>query len=119
MLDMIAMLEPFERAIKKFEASKVPTIQHVIPRYKKLKKHLQPKEDDSDVMAQFRTVLLRELEEKIPKNITMRHKMGLFFWPKFASLPNTPNDERAEVCTILYFSCCTTTSRDVHCEKYS
>ena len=32
-LQMVAILSPFETAIKKLEASKHPTIQHVIPRY--------------------------------------------------------------------------------------
>lgn len=34
MLNLIYVFEPFEKAIKKFEASKVRTIQHVIPQYK-------------------------------------------------------------------------------------
>ncbi|XP_034238513.1 uncharacterized protein LOC117643631 isoform X2 [Thrips palmi] len=97
MLHIIELLRPIQSAIKVLEASKVPTIHHVIPRFTTLRKHLQPKQEDSQDIMVFRATLLKELERKVAPNISLRHKMGLFFWPKFASLPNMSEHEKTEV----------------------
>ncbi|KAK3932332.1 Transposable element Hobo transposase [Frankliniella fusca] len=97
MLQVIDILKPFEGAIKKFEFSKSITIQHVIPQYRKLQKFLAPNTDDSPNAAVFRAALLQQLENKVPGNISMRHKMGMFFWPRFASLPGFSETERTQI----------------------
>lgn len=99
--DFIKILEPFEEAIKKFEGSKEPTIQNVVPQYHKLKSVVRPKAGDTLLTAKFRSLLQRELEDKFFNNISQRHKLGVFLWPKFASLPFMGEEERSEVRTIF------------------
>ena len=99
---LIAVLNPFETAIKKFEAEKVPTIQHVYPQYLNLKKATAPKEGDCEVISRLKARLRWQLEEKLHKNITLRHKMGAFFWPKFASLNILSDEDKAEVSCALF-----------------
>jgi hypothetical protein len=100
MLDLIKVLVNFETAILKFEASKEPTIQHVVPQYLQLKSVDAPKATDSEVMSKFRKSLDRQLELKFKPNITMRHKMALFLWPKFSSLAVLPVEEHPEVGSL-------------------
>ncbi|KAE8738773.1 hypothetical protein FOCC_FOCC015733 [Frankliniella occidentalis] len=71
LLDLIQILEPFQKAIQKLEAANSITIHHVIPRYRKLKKLLRPQDADTAVMAMLRASLLAELEKKVPKNLHM------------------------------------------------
>jgi hypothetical protein len=99
MRTLVDILEPFEDAIKKFEAEKEPTIHHVIPQFLLLKTHVVPKDGDSEVTACLRRRLSAQLEDKFAKSIAMRHKMGAFFWPRFAGMKFLSDEERAEVIT--------------------
>lgn len=69
----------------------------LLPRYTQLKRHLQLHQADTEDMARYKAVLDRELDKKFKPNTTLRHKMGLMFLPKFASLPNMPEEDQAEV----------------------
>lgn len=104
MKSLIESLEPFNGAIKKFEGEKMPTIHHVYPQYLKLKSATATRRGDASVMAKFKERLRFHLEDKMKKNISMRHKLGAFFYPKFASLNIFSPEEKVEVRTLYdYF----------------
>ena len=96
------MLGAFEKAIKKFEAEYVPTIQEVIPQFFILQTILQGEEDDIELVRKLKSLLLKELHAKYRPNISMRHKMGLLLWPKFKSLSLLSAAEREEVSKFLF-----------------
>ncbi|KAK3915978.1 Transposable element Hobo transposase [Frankliniella fusca] len=86
MSDMIPLLAQFEKAVKVFEAEKIPTIQHVLPQHKILQAATAPHPGDSVEISRMRRLMSRQIKEKFGANITVRHKLGAFFTPQFKSL---------------------------------
>ncbi|KAK3922255.1 Zinc finger BED domain-containing protein DAYSLEEPER, partial [Frankliniella fusca] len=103
--ELIPILSRFEEAIKKFERDKEPSIIHVYPQYLQLQDALAPRFEDSAVIANLRSLLDRELLKKFYVNITSRHMIGMFLWPRFASLPHISVEERAEVLASVRKMC--------------
>lgn len=104
---VIDTLTPFETAIKEFEKEKEPTIHHVLPQYVTLKAKLKPKGTDSAVILKFKRQLETQLDIKLGGNIIMRHKMGAFFWPKFAcSLEDLMSEAEKDEVIFTYHKDC-------------
>ncbi|KAK3919978.1 E3 SUMO-protein ligase ZBED1, partial [Frankliniella fusca] len=98
MVALIKILTPFNKAIKLFEMEKQPTIQHVVPQYFVLKSHVEdPQLLDSLPIAKFRSLLLSQLQDKYLPNISERHKIGSFLWPRCSALAFYSAEEREMV----------------------
>ncbi|KAK3926336.1 E3 SUMO-protein ligase ZBED1 [Frankliniella fusca] len=103
MTDLVGVLRPFKVAIKMFEKEKEPTIQHVLPQFYTLKKHVAPRPGAtfSSPIAKLRALLDEQLTVKYLPNIADRHKVGAFLWPMCAELPFLPEDEREQRAVML------------------
>lgn len=104
---MIPILTSFEKTIENFEASKVPTIQHVLPTYKELTKDTDPKVGEHEAIRELRSRLKKQLEQNFYKKISMRHKLGAFFWPRLIKSLGPgilPEEETAEVRPNIFLN---------------
>ncbi|KAE8740528.1 hypothetical protein FOCC_FOCC013955 [Frankliniella occidentalis] len=107
MNDLVDLLKPFEVAIKRFEKEKEPTIQHVLPQYFTLKKHVAPRLGAalSPPIVKLRALLDEQLTVKYLPNIKDRHKVGAFLWPMCAELPFLCEEEREQVKATVRQMC--------------
>ncbi|GAA6091513.1 zinc finger protein 618-like [Tachysurus ichikawai] len=88
-------LLPFKTASEEMEGDKYPTIQLVVLWFFKLKKHCEPQYSDPEYMVYIRALATQLLNDKMSISIT--HKLGTFFCPRFKSLKMFQVEERNAV----------------------
>lgn len=103
---MIAFLEPFRAATKKFEIRKEPSLHWNCIMFKILTSHLEDKCDDSPIVYEAKENCCRYfLETMIDSNMTkLVHKVALFLHPSFKKLNKMTIFEKDEIIDEVIIS---------------
>lgn len=90
-------LKPFKTSTDELEASKHPTLCHVIPHYLKIYNHLQPSPADPNCIAESKRIALTYWTENVQKQLTTHHGIALFLHPLTKHLKTQTSDEKNEI----------------------
>lgn len=96
--EVIEVLKPFEVASRFLEGEKYPTIHHVIPQIRKLKKVISANnQNGSEIIKQFKEQLLLNMDSVIDDNINDFHKIALFLFAPANKLQNISRSEKHNI----------------------
>lgn len=91
--------KPFKTSTDELEASKHPTLAHVIPNFLKISNHLQASPYDPNCIAECKEIALKYWTENVRKQLTIHHGIALFLHPLTKHLKTQKPDERNEIWT--------------------
>lgn len=90
---------PFKTSTDELEASKHPTLAHVIPNFLKISNHLQPLPYDPNCIAECKKIALSYWMENVQKQLTRHHGIALFLHPLTKHLKTQKPEEKHEIWT--------------------
>ncbi|KAG8233791.1 hypothetical protein J437_LFUL008011 [Ladona fulva] len=101
--EMVRILKPFDEATKLLSWGKMPTISLVIPTKMKLKRCLEAKEEDSEIIKKVKWKLSETLDEKF--QIDVIHCVGTILHPKMKGFVKQCLGEETFETTKLQIEC--------------
>ena len=86
--ELLQVLKPFVEVTKSCEGDKEPTLHHVIPASRRLKRHLEVTGEESDAIAALKEILADFFDKKFKPHLF--HKVAIFFNPMQKSMRALP-----------------------------